>query len=504
MANGRDRAAAAGAWAAAANRPVVRRLAACLATAGYTEANLTRLLGQPIRLGVAGLTEVLKRRLDGDGRRRTLFRLFWLGVPISSASAQAALAPLLLDELTSAGLVTSEDGRVTAVVGLSPYRSLLFAHDPGRRVSEHPSDFVASVSANSSIFERLTIRRNVRTGLDLGTGCGVQALLAARHVEAVTAVDVNERAIDYATLNVAINDVDNVRVRHGSWFEPVGDDRFDLVMANLPFVISPETAFVYRDGGLPRDELARSVVSSVPDHLEEGGVAHIFCDWVITRDGDWRAPVETWIAQRGCDALLLLHGRHDPLSYAARWNHPLDEEDPACFAESLGRWLEYYASEGIEEIADGVVVLRRRSAGRNFVRGIEVPGAPARPAGEHVRRLFSGYDLVRSLTDVTDVLELNLALPATATLDCRWATVGSRMMPGEAHIVLRDSAGFSVATTPETADVLRRCNGRLPLHVLVAASAGEHGQVYEALATRVAAEATRLVGLGMLVERGDS
>ena len=469
------------------------------------EPNLKRLVGEPIRLGVAGLTEVLTRRLEGEGRRRTLFSLFWLGVPVSREDAQAALAPLDVEELANAGLVTSHDGTVTAVIAICPYAGLLFAHDPGRRISQHPRNFVASVSASSSLFDLLTIRRKVATALDLGTGCGVQALLAARHAETVTATDVNERATEYAALNAAMNDVGNVRVLQGSWFEPIGADRFDLVLANLPFVISPGATFIYRDGGLGRDELARSVVSSAPDHLEEGGIAQLFCDWVIGPDGDWRTPVENWIKHAGCDAVLLLHGRHDPLSYAARWNHPLDEEGPQRFAELLDRWLAYYKGEAIHEIADGVIVLRRRSTGRNFVRGLEVPSVPARPAGAHLSRLFSGYELVRGFKEPMDVLELNLALPSSAVLDWRWApTVGSRLEPAEARVMLGDSIGFWVATTPEMADVVRRCDGDRPLHVLVAASAAEHDHTYENLAIMVAVEATRLVGLGFLVDGRDS
>jgi Methylase of polypeptide chain release factors len=44
----------------------------------------------------------------------------------------------------------------------------------------------------------LTVRRDVASALDVGTGCGVQALLAAKHAERVVATDINERALAFA------------------------------------------------------------------------------------------------------------------------------------------------------------------------------------------------------------------------------------------------------------------------------------------------------------------
>ena len=105
------------------------------------------------------------------------------------------------------------------------------------------------------------IREPVGRALDLGTGCGVQALHLAAHAGEVVATDVNTRALWMTRLNAALNEVD-VDVREGSFFEPLRGERFDLIATNPPFVISPATGerLVYRDSGLPGDRVVEDIV----------------------------------------------------------------------------------------------------------------------------------------------------------------------------------------------------------------------------------------------------
>lgn len=484
------------------DRSVLDGLRQHLLSVGYTETGLLHALGSRLRLSVQGITEVLRRRLTGAGGLETLIRLFWLGVPVPHEEAQAALAPVDLGALVEARIVALDRGEAHSLITLNPHEGLLFASDPGRLVSGRRRDFVIGVTVSSNVLEWLTIRRNVSTALDLGSGCGVQALLASRHAGSVTAVDVNPRAIAYTEFNAALNGIVNVETELGTWFEPVENRRFDLVVANLPFVVSPDTTFDYRDSGLRGGSLSRIVVSQIPSHLTEGGFAHILCNWIVPAGADWREPLETWIEGTECDAVLMLHGREDPLSYAASWNQPLDEEDLPSFTETLDRWLAYYQREGIDEIAGGMVALRRRSGGRNFVRALEVPETPARPAGDHVDRLFEGHDLVRSLQNRAAILDLPLKPAEGAILDERWLLRDGRFERDRVRFGLRSSAGFSVSVNPRAASVLRRCDGRRPLRALVE-SVAETTTSVDVLASEVASEARRLVALGFLVLRDD-
>jgi release factor glutamine methyltransferase len=116
--------------------------------------------------------------------------------------------------------------------------------------------------------------------LDLCTGSGVLAICAAlRGAHEVTAVDVSRRAVLTARLNARLNRV-RVRVLRGSLFEPVGDRRFDAIVANPPYVPAeaesdelpahgPRRAWdAGRDGRVLLDRL----LDEAPLHLRPGGV----------------------------------------------------------------------------------------------------------------------------------------------------------------------------------------------------------------------------------------
>jgi len=94
------------------------------------------------------------------------------------------------------------------------------------------------------------------------------------------ATDLNERALNLAAFNVLLNGVENVELRAGSFFEPVAGERFELVTSNPPYVISPESAYLFRDSGLEGDSVSRDVVRTAPAHLEEGGFATILVSWI--------------------------------------------------------------------------------------------------------------------------------------------------------------------------------------------------------------------------------
>jgi Ribosomal protein L11 methyltransferase (PrmA) len=142
-----------------------------------------------------------------------LTRLFLLLAEVDVVSADQALAPLGVEGLERLRLVETLDDRVRATVRIVPHGRLVLASDlPGLVGAEH----VAGIHGPSATLGHLTVRRPVARALDIATGSGIQALLAARHAELVVATDVNERALAFAAFNAAVNGVDNVELRRGS------------------------------------------------------------------------------------------------------------------------------------------------------------------------------------------------------------------------------------------------------------------------------------------------
>jgi Methyltransferase small domain len=368
-----------------------------LQQAGLNEFALAQLFGPAWTSEDVPL--VLDRYRAGDPRA-ALVRLFVLGERVAAGSLPVSAAAL-----AQAGLLTVEGDSVVAGVRLTPFAGLLLAHD----TDATRADFVTGVNAASRTLATLTVRRPVERALDLGTGSGVEALLAARHAEHVVATDINPRALEYAALAARLNGL-TIDLRQGSFFEPVEGELFDLIVANPPFVVSPDSEFVYRDSPLPGDAVCREVVRGAAAHLRSGGFATVLCNWICrTPEEPWEPLVE-WVDGLECDALLVAHGAVEPLRYASQWNEPL-RSHPAAYATAVNRWLDYYDREQISRIGFGAVVLRGRT-GPGWVRGYTASRPATGSASDHILRLFAAAD-----RESDDLLDDRVALVRGHRLD---------------------------------------------------------------------------------------
>ena len=118
--------------------------------------------------------------------------------------------------------------------------------------------------------------------LDLCTGSGCVGLslknLAPRC--AVTLADVSRDALEVARANAKALVVD-VRLRHGDLFEAVGRERFDVIVANPPYIARDDLAGLQRevlyeprlalDGGADGLDLYRRISAGAGSHLNPGG-----------------------------------------------------------------------------------------------------------------------------------------------------------------------------------------------------------------------------------------
>lgn len=122
----------------------------------------------------------------------------------------------------------------------------------------------------------LQVERMSRT-LEIGTGTGLIAIIAARKARMVIATDVNPHALDCAVKNITINKAYNVELRKGDLFEPVEDEKFDLILFNTPYLPSDEDEAVDDEldaawnGGFNGREVIDRFLAGVKDHLNPGG-----------------------------------------------------------------------------------------------------------------------------------------------------------------------------------------------------------------------------------------
>ena len=375
-----------------------RRLRAALTDAGFTYDAVADALG-PLAHEALGRNETTPglRATRGGSPGETLVRLFLLQAPVGRAAAESAL-PGLLEPMAAAGLVEASGGEVTALLDVRPYatgetggdRDLWVVSDltpgmDGRPVRVGP-DHVLGISSASTSLAQLTRRDPVGRALDLGTGCGVQALHLARHSDRVVATDVNARALWTTRFNAALNEVaDRVEVRDGSLYEPVAGETFDLIATNPPFVVSPPGAdvLVYRDSGLPGDEVVERIVREAPDHLNPGGWCQVLANWAIVDGRPWDERLASWVGGEA-DAWVVQREVLDPAAYVELWLKDAGLHGGDGYRARYDAWLSWFQEQHVRGIGFGWINLRRRDGGpgpvRNFLEwpyDVEQPIAPA-------------------------------------------------------------------------------------------------------------------------------
>src|SRR3954468_20200911 len=306
------------------------RLRDALVAADFTVDAVRELLGEVADAALLRneTTPALRRTATDQGPLATLTRLFLLQTTVTAAAAEGAL-PGLVDRLAAEGVLDRSVSEVAARLDVRPYATedsrLWVVSDLTPGLDGLPqqvgSDHVLGISPASTSLAQLTLRHDVGRSLDLGTGCGVQALHLASHSGSVVATDVNQRALGVARFNAALNEVDErVEVRAGSFFEPVRGERYDLIATNPPFVISPATGerLVYRDSGLPGDQVVEDIVRAAPGHLTERGWCQVLANWAVERARPWDERLASWLSP-DVDALVVQRELVDPAAYVELW-----------------------------------------------------------------------------------------------------------------------------------------------------------------------------------------
>jgi methylase of polypeptide subunit release factors len=185
--------------------------------------------------------------------------------------------------------------------------------------------------------------------------------------------------------------VDNIETLEGSFFEPVRRRNFDLIVANLPYVISPENKYIYRDSGKARDAGLFNLLREIPTYLNESGFAHILANWILANGQPYWQPVVLALNGLPVDTLLIHNATKIPAEYVEMWID-VPRTDPAAYEEKKKDWLAWYQAQQIELIAMGAVNLRRRTTGRNWSCGATVKSSLSAPAGQQIFELFQAQD----------------------------------------------------------------------------------------------------------------
>ena len=413
----------------------VRAVRALLDDAGYAADSISALLQIPGELRVtAGDLVRAGFLLDPVRPLDALVRVLLLGGTIPSTTARRALGDGV-DLLCRVGLASVEQETMRPNALLVPHGGLVVASDP---FGAPDYSWVPGVQRPSDLLACATPRRPVARALDLGTGNGIQALLLSDHVANVVAVDVNDHALALARLNAVLNGRDDrIEFRQGDFLEPVANERFDLIVSNPPYVVSPENSYVFRDADTRGDVMCRDLVHVLPRYLEADGLAVLMVSWSHD-DRESPAP-QQWMHEADADGVLLVLAVHNALDAAMLWNAPY-LADGNEFARRVGAWRDYFTGEDISSIGHGVVAMRRTPDGCAPVTAALPPTAPpGRRGGDQLERVVRA--LGRSERDGTPTVlalapDIVLSEVSRPTADGTWATA--------ANLSVADGLSFSI------------------------------------------------------------
>lgn len=213
---------------------------------------------------------------EGDGPAAIVARLLAYADIVPDAALRSVLGGEILDALARADLLVRESEGWRAAIRIVPFGGALLASDP----MEAEGDPVMGPGATTQ--ELLAAMPAAPGGrvLDVGTGAGSLAVCAAKAgaVE-VTGVDLHPRAAEVAAFNAALNGVE-LQLHTGDLTAPVAGQRFDLVVAQPPFVVKPPdvAATTYLHGGERGDELTMRLLAELPAVLADGGRALVLFD----------------------------------------------------------------------------------------------------------------------------------------------------------------------------------------------------------------------------------
>ena len=380
------------------------RLPALVELAGVTDpaATLTRffVLGQPERasaldaalltLGACGLGSLgLAATIDEAEAASALVVPRAGGAPKhepkeereEASSPKASSLPTMRDPDEDAPEPEVEaDPWMRALFDLRPHAASLpggdhewwVASDLGEVQTGKPlaDDHVLGIGGATLTLLEMTVRERVDSALDVGCGCGIQALYLATHADRVVATDLSSRACALTQFNAALNEA-VIDVREGSLFEPVEGETFDLIVTNPPFVITPDSVrgaaglLEYRDGGMDRDNLIRAVLRGAPACMNEGGTLQMLANWEIpvdrNPDTQWSWRVDSWLDGLPVDAWVVQRDVLDPARYVDMWIRDSGGQlmARADYERAFTSWLADFRSAGTGAIGMGFVALRR-------------------------------------------------------------------------------------------------------------------------------------------------
>ncbi len=374
-----------------------------LRAAAYTEIGVTERLGKtPQEIEPTDLpyfdTFLLGREPLDD-----LIRLFLLRGTLTEDLARTLFGSETYDLLFDLGILRVDMGSCRSRVDLFPVDDLVVATDHRYQVladdalDEEP---VMYLGRDSVGLVKTAPRRPSRSHLDLCTGSGIQALIAAAYSDRVIGVDLNPRALRFSRFNAALNGVGHARFLASDLYSAVESERFDSITANPPFVPSPTDDLAFRDGGADGEKVLRRIVMEAAEHLEPGGRLSIVTD--LAEPKGYESKLGNWWKGGGMCAQVLTTADRNEILFSVPHSHAPFGQSYEEYSSELRSWVRSYRDAGLSAVNFGYILIESTEHEGPHDTLMRVVDSPQQPIFEHVQNLLA-FQVQRSKGSLSDL-----------------------------------------------------------------------------------------------------
>lgn len=434
----------------------LERLREILTASGYSEPAIYKALDIPYfsMLTLYALPVFLHFRLNEDTPFNRLVKLFLMSQSFKKKDLLCGLfTEKDINDLKAMRILSEKDDRVSSMIDIHPCMGTFIATDH-RFTDRKSTRAVMYLSEDSYTLARGTIRKPVRRTLDLCTGSGVQAIIAAKHSEEVIGVDINPRAINFAEFNRIFNGASNARFLRGDLFTPVEGELFDLIVANPPFVPRPanKKKLFFRDGGYSGEAVLDQILMNAPRFLTEKGSCQIFTEVLQRNNQSYIEKLSGALGDKPFD-ILVLAGNHVPSEMYAighlKYTREYDD-----FTSELVEWLRCLYDNGITQIAEGLITISPTEEGTSPAHSIIKYRIPNTIFGDRVKQYLASLKASAKETDISTLIPV-----LNDEVNCIWK--GRSPEGKETHAVEFSKNGMPIEEpiSPEEVRILEICDG---------------------------------------------